>query len=68
VTATRNVPTAAGDDRRLTLTIPEVALILGIGRRQAYEAALRGVIPTIRIGRRVLVSRAALDSILSGGA
>jgi excisionase family DNA binding protein len=51
-----------------TLTIPETARRLRIGRRQAYEAAARGEIPTIRIGARVLVPVAALERMLSGGA
>jgi excisionase family DNA binding protein len=51
-----------------TMTIPETARHLRIGRRQAYEAAARGEIPTIRIGARVLVPVAALERMLSGGA
>ena len=49
---------------RLTVTIPEVAEALGIGLNQAYEAAKRGEIPTIRIGKRILVPKAALDRLL----
>jgi excisionase family DNA binding protein len=51
-----------------TATIVEAAKRLGIGRNQAYEAAHRGEIPTIRIGRRWLVPIAALDALLQGGA
>ena len=42
--------------------------MLGIGRNAAYAAAQRGEIPTIKIGRRLLVPRAALDKLLSGSA
>jgi excisionase family DNA binding protein len=49
-----------------TTTIVEAAKRLNIGRNQAYEAAHRGEIPTIRIGRRWLVPTAALDRILNG--
>ena len=49
---------------RATLTIEQAAQILGVGRSAAYEAARRGEIPTIRIGRRVLVPRAGLDRLL----
>lgn len=52
--------------RRQTLTIEEAARVLGIGRNSAYEAARRGEIPTIKIGRRLVVPRAALDRILAG--
>lgn len=51
---------------RKTLTVPEAAAALGIGRNQAYEAVKRGEIPTIKIGSRILVPRAALDRMLAG--
>jgi excisionase family DNA binding protein len=53
---------------RLTLTIEEAAKALGIGRTLAYEAIKRGEIPTIRIGRRLLVPRSALDQLLGNAA
>ena len=46
--------------------VEDLAARLGIGRNQAYEAARRGDLPTIRIGRRVLVPKAALDRLLRG--
>lgn len=49
---------------RKTLSIAEAAKMLGIGRNQAYEAARRGEIPTIRIGRRMLVPAAAFERLL----
>jgi excisionase family DNA binding protein len=51
---------------RLTLTVEEVAATLGISRAFAYEAVRRGEIPSIRIGRRVLVPRAPLERLLDG--
>jgi excisionase family DNA binding protein len=51
---------------RLTLTVEEAAAALGISRAFAYEAVRRGEIPSIRIGRRVLVPRAALGKLLDG--
>lgn len=51
---------------RLTLTVEEAAALLGISRAFAYEAVRRGEIPSIRIGRRVLVPRVALDRLVSG--
>lgn len=47
-----------------TITIPEAAQELGISRNGAYEAAKRGEIPTVRIGRRLLVPRNAIDRLL----
>lgn len=49
-----------------TYTVPEAATALGIGRSAAYEAARTGQIPTIRIGKRILVPVAALERMLSG--
>jgi excisionase family DNA binding protein len=53
---------------RLTATVPETARLLGVSRMTAYAAVRAGVIPSIRIGRRVLVPLAALDRLLGGAA
>jgi len=50
---------------RATYTIDEVAEILGIARSSAYRAARAGQIPTIKIGRRLLVSRDAVTELLT---
>jgi excisionase family DNA binding protein len=52
---------------KVTCTVPEAARILGISRNGGYEAAKRGEIPTIRIGRRILVPKAALERLLGSG-
>lgn len=52
------------DDERLTMTVPEAAAALKIGRGLAYEAVRRGEIPAIRVGRRLLVPRRALEKLL----
>jgi excisionase family DNA binding protein len=49
-----------------TQTIDEAAKELGIGRNQTYAAARRGEIPTIRIGKRILVLREPLKRMLEG--
>jgi excisionase family DNA binding protein len=54
------------DPNRLTMTIPEAARKLGIGKNEAYAAAKRGEFPTIKIGCRVLVPRAALERLMRG--
>jgi len=48
-------------------TIEEARRILRIGRNTAYEAARSGAIPTIRIGRRIIVPGVALDRLLGAG-
>lgn len=49
---------------RQTLTVEETARILRISRNSAYEAARTGEIPTIRIGKRVLVPIGGLEQLL----
>ena len=48
----------------LTMTVEEAAAALKISRGLAYEAARDGRLPCIRIGRRLLISRRALDKLL----
>ena len=55
---------AGPDDGRLTYRLTEAAGRLGISRALAYEAAHRGELPVCRIGRRMLVPRAALLRLL----
>ena len=49
---------------RMTLTVEEAAQLLGIGRQSAYAAARTGELPTIKLGRRLLVPRRQLDAML----
>ena len=57
----RSHPLGLSDiEARLTLSIDEVASVLGLGRTAAYEAARRGDIPSRRLGRRVVVPVPAL--------
>jgi excisionase family DNA binding protein len=49
---------------RMTVTVEEAAQLLGIGRQSAYQAARSGELPTIRLGRRLLVPRSQLDAML----
>lgn len=53
-----------GEGGRLTLTVPEAARLLGISRTSAYEAAHRGELPLVQIGRRMLVPYHALLRLL----
>ncbi len=50
----------------LTLTVDEAAARLGISRTLAYELAGRDglPVPTFRLGRRLVVSRIALERVL----
>ncbi len=53
------------ETERLTLTIEETAKLLGIGRQLAYDRVKTGDIPVIKIGRRLLVPRSALEKLLA---
>jgi excisionase family DNA binding protein len=54
--------------QRRTLTIDEAARELGISKSSAYEAARTGELPTIKIGKRILVPVVALERMLQGPA
>ena len=49
---------------KLTLSIEEAAKVLGIGRNLCYDRVKTGEIPVIKIGRRLLVPRKALEKLL----
>ena len=51
-------------DERVVYTIEEVAALLGISRSSGFNGARTGELPTIRIGRRLLVPRVALERML----
>ena len=53
---------AIGD--RLVYTVPEAGRLLGLGRNAAYEAAKRGDLPTLRMGRRLLVPKIPFHGML----
>jgi excisionase family DNA binding protein len=48
------------------LTVEEAAAILRLSRNAAYEAIARKEIPSIRIGRRILVPMASFERMLAG--
>jgi excisionase family DNA binding protein len=49
------------------LTVDEAAKILRISRSLAFAAVHAGAIPHLRIGRRILIPRSALEDVLSPG-
>ena len=55
------------EKEKLTLTVDETAKCLGIGRNSAYEAIARGEIPVVKVGKRLLVPKAALEILLAAG-
>jgi excisionase family DNA binding protein len=57
----RNIP------ERLTYSVEEAALLLGVSRAFAYELVKRGEIPSVTFGRRVLIPRSALHKLIDPG-
>jgi hypothetical protein len=52
------------DDVRLVMDVPEAGAKLGLGRNASYDAAKRGEIPTIRIGKLLRVPKLAFQRML----
>lgn len=48
------------------LTVRQVADFLGVADNTVYESVRRRELPSVRVGRRVLVGRAALVRFLEG--
>ena len=59
-----SVAVATNWRERATITVEETAPVLGLSRSSAYEAAKRGEIPTLKVGRRLLVPVARLRRLL----
>jgi excisionase family DNA binding protein len=51
-------------DSRLVLSVTEAAAALGISRAHAYELVARGELPSLRLGRRIVVPRRGLERLL----
>ncbi|MGH9043834.1 MAG: helix-turn-helix domain-containing protein [Acidimicrobiales bacterium] len=50
---------------RLVFSVPEAAELLGISRALGYELVARGELPSLRLGRRIVVPRVALLALVS---
>lgn len=61
------LPSQAAIEKRLCITVPEAAEMLGISRNFAYELVKQGQLPVIRFGRRLLIPRLALEKMLEKG-
>jgi excisionase family DNA binding protein len=53
------------DEAPDVMRVDDVARVLGIGLTTAYEAVRCGQIPSVRVGRRFLVPKAALARLLA---
>lgn len=48
----------------LVLSVEQARRLLGLSRGLMYEAIRMGQIPSLRVGRRILIPRAALQRVL----
>jgi excisionase family DNA binding protein len=51
-------------NQRLTVSVEEAGRLLGISRGHAYALVNRGEIPSLRLGRRIVVPMRAIDRLL----
>lgn len=54
-------------DKRLCITVPEAAKLLGISRNHGYELARQGKLPVIRLGKRLIIPRIGFEKWLEEG-
>jgi excisionase family DNA binding protein len=54
-----------GEDNRLVYKVPEAGAMLGLTRNGSYEAARRGDLPIVRIGKLLRVPKAAFHKLLA---
>lgn len=53
------------NEARMTISVEEAAEILGISRAFAYKLVKKDELPIVRLGRRVVVPRRALERMLN---
>ena len=54
----------SGTGRRLVLTVREAAEALGVSNDLVYELTARGDIPSLRLGRRRVIPRRAIEMMV----
>ena len=52
------------DEERMTMSVEEAAVRLGISRALAYELVRRGELPRLRLGRRIVIPLKALEEFV----
>jgi len=56
------------DSLPLALDVEQAAEVLGIGRNSCYALVARGELSVVRVGRRLIVPRQALENFLMAAA
>jgi excisionase family DNA binding protein len=57
----------SSDEPRLAFGVQEVADALGVSRELVKQMIRTGKLPSVKLGRRRLISRKALERFLAGG-
>jgi len=61
------LPRHAVIEKRLCITVPEAAEMLGLSRNFTYELVKQNQLPVIKFGKRLLIPRVALEKMLEKG-
>jgi len=61
------LPRHAVIDKRLCITVPEAAAMLGLSRNFTYELVKQRKLPVVQFGKRLLIPRVALEKMLEKG-
>jgi len=56
--------TISTDESPLVVDVPGAAAIVGVGKTTIYGFIRTGQLPTIKIGRRTVIRRAACEALL----
>ena len=61
------LPRHAVIEKRLCITVPEAAAMLGLSRNFTYELVKQKQLPVVKFGKRLLIPRIALEKMLENG-
>lgn len=50
---------------KMILTVKETAQVLSLSRNSVYQGVLTGQIPCLKVGKRILIPRKALEELLA---
>lgn len=64
----RGMPRLHADmDKRLCISVTELAAMLGLSRNNTYDLVKQKQLPSIRFGKRILIPRVAIEEMLKKG-
>ena len=63
----RGMPRHADMDKRLCISVTELAAMLGLSRNNTYDLVNQKQIPSIKFGKRILIPRVAIEELLKKG-